>query len=698
MTGMRRFGLQAAALVLVATTATGICLIWLSPSRADLTTLGEGAVPVLLAVCALCGWLWRAGARQPAAAGEQKLDKLADSLAQVVTEQWTRMADEERLLTPAPIPLRWGPPSAALAGPPAAATATHRFRPLPMLAVVQPEDLEGGQIDDLHELYGGLGSGRLVIAGAVGSGKTGTALLLALAALKHRQRVKPEKRPQVPVPVLFNMQGWDPDSQLVQDWLADRLQRAYPLLGARRDRMNVVALLNRGKISVILDGLDGIPEATRPTALRALSQQANFRLVLISRTEEMAKAVIHDLLDSAAVIELQSVGPLSASEYLQRVQLDPPPSSWKTLIDRLCTEPSSPIACALSNPLVLTLVRDIYRHRDDVCELLDFSDSPSLTDAQAEITDYLLDRVLPAAYDPQPGRPPERYGLPTAESALARIAVQMKECGSRDLCWWDIPSWTPGAPRFALGLVVSLSLGLVASVTVSPAFGIPMGIITGLMSVFRRTDGAPPLRLSPMQWKYALRPRLLMKILLASLALGFLAGLAVDILRGLLVGVGIGTIVTVAAVPALGLPSILRQRGTAGHSPLSPLESWRNDRAHCLLYGFGFGVEAAAAAVVATLILPTLGLNLSPRFVIALMLATIAIGTLFGLLLSATWDAILACVQLAIGWGTPINLMGFLEDARNRNVLRMVGPAYQFRHVRLQDRLAAVYLRGNENR
>jgi hypothetical protein len=31
--------------------------------------------------------------------------------------------------------------------------------------------------------------------------------------------------------------------------------------------------------------------------------------------------------------------------------------------------------------------------------------------------------------------------------------------------------------------------------------------------------------------------------------------------------------------------------------------------------------------------------------------------------------------------------MRFLEDAHDRNVLRTVGPVYQFRHARLQDRL-----------
>jgi hypothetical protein len=35
-----------------------------------------------------------------------------------------------------------------------------------------------------------------------------------------------------------------------------------------------------------------------------------------------------------------------------------------------------------------------------------------------------------------------------------------------------------------------------------------------------------------------------------------------------------------------------------------------------------------------------------------------------------------------------IALMSFLEDARNRGVLRTVGATYQFRHATLQDQLA----------
>jgi hypothetical protein len=70
-------------------------------------------------------------------------------------------------------------------------------------------------------------------------------------------------------------------------------------------------------------------------------------------------------------------------------------------------------------------------------------------------------------------------------------------------------------------------------------------------------------------------------------------------------------------------------------------------------------------------------------------LAGVLIGGLWvGLSSTKTWDASLASVQLAIEWGTRIRLMKFLNDALSRNVLRAVGPVYQFRHARLQDRLA----------
>jgi hypothetical protein len=44
---------------------------------------------------------------------------------------------------------------------------------------------------------------------------------------------------------------------------------------------------------------------------------------------------------------------------------------------------------------------------------------------------------------------------------------------------------------------------------------------------------------------------------------------------------------------------------------------------------------------------------------------------------------------LAVRGRLPLRLMAFLDDAHRRGVLRQAGAAYQFRHARLQDHLAA---------
>jgi hypothetical protein len=121
-----------------------------------------------------------------------------------------------------------------------------------------------------------------------------------------------------------------------------------------------------------LDGLDEIPEALRPVALQALSEQADFRVVVLTRSAEMTAAAQRGFLQGAAALELQDVDPRAAAGYLTRAQLDPPPPGWRELTSRLRARPWSPLARALSNPLALTLVRDTYRGLDDVGELLEF--------------------------------------------------------------------------------------------------------------------------------------------------------------------------------------------------------------------------------------------------------------------------------------------------------------------------------------
>jgi hypothetical protein len=70
------------------------------------------------------------------------------------------------------------------------------------------------------------------------------------------------------------------------------------------------------------------------------------------------------------------------------------------------------------------------------------------------------------------------------------------------------------------------------------------------------------------------------------------------------------------------------------------------------------------------------------------------LGLVFGLVLvlpGTAWGQwlVLGRFWLPVRGRVPWRLMGFLDDAHRRGVLRQVGAVYQFRHARLQDHLAA---------
>ena len=456
---------------------------------------------------------------------------------------------------------------------------------------------------------------------------------------------------------------------------------------------------------MILDGLDEIPEELRPVALQALSEQAAFRVVVLARDAEMVAAVQRSRLDGAVALELQDVDPSAAADHLKRVQLDPPPAGWSDLTGRLRNVPDSPLAKALSSPLTLTLIRDTYRTGDDVRELLDFCDAAGQGLSRDDIEDHLLDRVLPAAYAPRPGRAPPRYELQTAQRALSCIAARMNQDGTRDLAWWRIRVWASRVPRviatglgagFVVGLVVdhllNLVVGLVVGFVVSLAFGLAFGI-----------RGRSPRRIAPMRRRQLFSRSSLRAAIVGGLVFGLVIWFAWWRFGEVLtLGLGVGLASGLVFGLALWFVFGLSQPGAGNVSPLTPLGSWRRDQIFALLVTLvgalvGWLVFALVSSLVAVLVreqsgaavvLPSWSQIVTDILAIALV-PGLMFGLLFGLAYPETWRASLAFIQLAVRWHTPVRLMRFLEDARERDVLRTVGPVYQFRHARLQDRLAA---------
>jgi hypothetical protein len=679
---------MVAIVVVVLVSGTVIWAVWRSSQRADLSAFGGFAVAVIVPVATVVIYLTRL--RQDAeTAPTRPLDEIADSLAAAVTEQWTRAALERRLLQPEPIPVHWERSSRPLAGPLSTAVESRRFAPLPGLSLALKRQLRGGRLKDLHAVYGGLGSGRLVIIGEPGSGKTGTAVLLVLAALEHRQQVPWPDRQLVPVPVMFTLHGWDPTTKRVGDWLATRLQETYPMFAGKSGKAEAAELVKAGRIAAFLDGLDEIAEDLRPVALRALSQQAVMRVVVLTRSFEMMVAAQQGFLEGAAALELRAVDAAAAADYLTRVQLDPPPLGWTELTGRLRREPGSPLAKALSSPLTLTLVRDTYRSGDDIRELLDFCDAVGDVSGE-DIQDHLLDRVLPAAYTPPPGEPPSRYGLEDARLVLGKIAARMSQEGTRDLSWWRLPAWTSATPR---AIVTGAMFGVMFAFGGSYVFGLVGGTVFGYFYLVGDRRKVPARR-APLQWRHLLNRNSLMPGLVYALVGGVVCAVF-----GLAVRLGPGQIAAFAAGVGIGaglagaLAAGLTRPAADDASPLTPRLSWRRDQSFGLAVGLMLGLGLSLGVALGLGFAYAFGVEPThtARQVVALVVVLVwllVFGLVFGLVFPRTWTVALAFAQLAMRWHTPVRLLRFLDDARERDVLRTVGPVYQFRHARLQDRLA----------
>ncbi|MGH3933118.1 MAG: hypothetical protein ACRDTF_24445 [Pseudonocardiaceae bacterium] len=633
------------------------------------------------------------------AAEPRPVDELADLLARAVSGQWRQEATQRRLLTPEPIPIRWSLSDLDVTGPVTAAVGTPgtpvAFPPLPGQAAITEADLRaGGGRGELHRLYAGLASGRIVVVGGPGAGKTGAAILLLLDALEHRARIEGPRRARIPVPVLLTAHGWDPTTTSVQDWLVGRLAETYPLFQRHGGPADAAALAAAAdQVTLLLDGLDEMDKALRSAALQALGD-APFRVVVLTRSKEMVQATSDRWLVGAVAVHLHDVTVADAADYLHRACTGPPPSGWSDLLAHLRSHPKGVLARGLSTPLTLTLLRDTYQP-GDVSELLD----PTRHRTSADVEHHLIARILPAAYTPRPGRPAPRYTEQQARHTLTFIARQLGT--NRDLAWWHIPRWAPAIPRvLATGLAFGLAFGLVFWLGgLVPGLGVRLGswvvswimsglggrvlgsegwvaggwvagwivfglggLVFGLMGWlmgwlvgWRR--GGEPQRVNLTNWRVVLSRRVLGQVLAGWIVGGLVFGPSLGFVVGLAVGLAVGLIES-SAVEGM---------------PLGPREIWRNDRNAGLVVGLVVG--------------------LAYTFLLGLVLG-LTVGLMFGLAVgvtySKTWTTSLAWLQLLCTRRVPVvRLMPFLEDAQKRNILRSVGAVYQFRHAILQDYLAS---------
>ncbi|MDT4988273.1 MAG: hypothetical protein QOI74_2367 [Micromonosporaceae bacterium] len=323
----------------------------------------------------------------PAPSTTAGLDSLADQLARAVQAQWRREQAQREVTDPASLPVRWHPAAADLVNDPATSFG-YAAAPSTGRAV----------LDEIGAIYRRAPSGRLVILGKAGSGKTVLAARLALDLLATRRAADP-------VPVLVSVGSWNPATPLT-DWLAGQLERDHPwLAGPRPGKPGLMAaLISANRVLPILDGFDEIDADLRLFALSQLNT-GGLPLVLTSRREEYRRAARAVAPLAAAAIELDDLALDDLADYLSRTTWRRVAGArtgvWQLILAHLQDQPQDPAAAVLrpvmSTPLMVYLARTIYSDSADhiPTELLDTSRFPT----PGALRQHLLTTYLAVVYE-----------------------------------------------------------------------------------------------------------------------------------------------------------------------------------------------------------------------------------------------------------------------------------------------------------
>ncbi|MFE7313441.1 caspase family protein [Streptomyces sp. NPDC057555] len=326
----------------------------------------------------------------PPYSGEPRQTEVVEKLAIIVRERWKREREQRReTVDPYPLPVRFRPAKEDLFDH----SANIR------------RSLWGTDSGPLVEAYRSLPSGRLVVLGAAGSGKTILTLRFVLDCLSTRTH-------HDPVPVIFGPGSWDPTTTPLTNWIRSQLVRDYAFLAVPAPHGGNLAdtLVEEECILPVLDGFDEIASNLQPAALAALNA-TTMPLLLISRRHEYERAMRERTpLNAAACVEVSALTPDDFADYLR--DASPPLHSpsydtyrtvWDPVLERLRNQPDSPaaanLAAALDTPLMVAGARRVYSDEPgrDPSELLDTARFATV----AHLREHLLAAFIPDAW----GRP-----------------------------------------------------------------------------------------------------------------------------------------------------------------------------------------------------------------------------------------------------------------------------------------------------
>jgi hypothetical protein len=589
----------------------------------------------------------------------ENLDGLADDLAAAVHAQW--WPELQRFRDPIEIPVRWKAAPARL---------MDQWINIHRAVGDDPGPIElSGRLDEVAAVYRKIPSGRLVILGERGAGKTVLAVRLALDLIATRS-------PGAPVPVILNLSSWDPSVD-VWEWLPRQIGEQY-LGSAKVGTEPAHRMLERGLLLPVLDGFDEVAAAHRAKVLCQLGMLPDHPFVLTSRFQQY-EAALEKPVPAAAVIQVRALNLEDVSQYLGRRR------RWEPVIETLRMPSIGKVLVrALSTPLMLNMARIFYDGRS-VANPAELLDRARFMDRNA-IEDHFVAGFIPAVYQRCP-----RWTGQEAEDWLRYLAGHLQRdfdadgdadgndragrdliIGS-DLAWWRIRDTVSDSVRLMLGV-------LIAVVAAAPMF--IMGVdrnyafltLGMLLTIIMATVGARARSPLPRRTRLGL-PRRGFRFQSAYL---FAAVPAIGLGAYLSSTIGLNLLVVAAEVLYIVVLLLLGNERTVDlRTAAYPVALLAVDRRHAL-------VKAAGLTLITTigyLITGVVVQHLDARLIYCPIVTSLAYGVL-----AHAWGQWLVVVRvwLPLRGRLPWAVVAFLEDAHARGILRKIGAVYQFRHILIQ--------------
>jgi len=510
------------------------------------------------------------------------------------------------------------------------------------------------------DVYKDAGNGLLIL-GEPGGGKS-----ILLCDLAQSLLSKAEQDESQPLPVILNLSSWATKRLPLDQWLVEELEGPHYSIQLSQRWLQQ----ERPKLLPLLDGLDEVAPSAREACIEAINtyhSKHKVRLVVCCRLEEYQALSEQQRLTVQSVVAIQPLSSEQVNDYLAR-------AGEGLAAVQTAMNTNHALQELLTTPLMLSVVALTYKGKTDK----DLPQLGSPEEQQRQIFEHYVTRML------DPTEKPTRKWCYTPDSTQKWLIWLAQQLQKRSLTQFYIeqlqPDWLSNHwSRIAYRGIGGLLYGLVGSLSVGAVYGdfgwISGGLVGVLVAVRPGSKIIERSSLRVLDWSL----KSVRKIVFITLSIGLGFWLFSLLLNGrsalvllpdwLLLGLFISLVtggIKIQKVPEQTL--VKPNQGI-----------WRAGRSG-LLYG-----------LILLLVLGVM-VGLPPN----VPLDGLRFGLLFGLpsgLLFGGSTFIRHFILRLCLWRSgvmPWHYVRFLEEAKDRILLRPVGGGYRFIHPLFQQYFASL--------